>query len=141
MDNKSNIYKSKPEFIKEGFDPFSVQYGGFLKGAPTPKTAYYKVKRREVNAEDTPWFLVDAVDGKLICVDGYAVFYDYFTNECQLVLTSSAEAQMAGVQFGTIPVGVAELNVTSNNVFTLTYKGEEIICDYGVLEYIVNIYE
>lgn len=25
MDNKSNIYKSKPEFIKEGFDQFSVQ--------------------------------------------------------------------------------------------------------------------
>lgn len=25
MENKSNIYKSKPEFVKEGFDPSSVQ--------------------------------------------------------------------------------------------------------------------
>lgn len=99
------------------------------------------MKRREVNAEDNPWFLVDAVEGKLICVDGYAFFYDPVSGMCNLELTSSAAAQMAGVQFGTTPVGASELNRTDDYNFTLTYKGEEVICNYSELEYQVNIYE
>lgn len=129
MENKSNIYKSKPEFVKEGFDPFSVQYGGFLKGAPLPTPPLNMFWRSP--EESTSNYAVDE-DGKLILLR-------YSDDETDYVIDYTPDEPDPFFVNQRSNVTIAELNEWGNSPFVGSV--EDIDEVHHVINYRGQIYE
>ena len=131
MDNKTNIYKSTPEFLKQGFDPFNVQVLKMAHSQSVPATSLF-------------WRLTPNNENSLIVDQLGRVVYAFNNGGYSMGLTSTGGIAPAWQAYGQTPGEVswpAYLGADPDWGFVeieATFSGSAMSMNIGGTEYVYD---